>query len=175
MTGRPAETEYAPSYAGYVSLVPEEDPLAALSAQPEELRRLAAAVPPERESDRYAEGKWSVREVFGHLTDAERVFGYRALCISRGDRTPLPGFDENSYVARSGFDRVRLTDLVEDFATLRSANLAFLRRLDVEAWRQAGTANDSPVSVRALAFIMAGHVRHHVGVLRSRYGVAAAP
>ena len=168
---RPTKAEYAPFFAGYVSLVTEGDVLAVLEAQPGELHQLAAAVHGGRETYRYQPGKWSLREVFGHLTDAERVFGYRAFCISRGEQVPLPGFDENDYVARSSFDQQPLAHLVSEFAALRDANLHFLRRLDDAGWGRLGVANENPVSVRALAFIMAGHVRHHIGVVRSRYGV----
>jgi hypothetical protein len=119
----------------------------------------------------YAPGKWTVREIFGHLTDAERVFGYRAFRISRGDGTPLASFDENTYVARSGYASVPVAQLAGEFALLRESNLAVLRRLDEAQWRQVGTASGHPVSVRALAYMMAGHVRHHVQVLRERYGV----
>jgi DinB family protein len=168
---RPELDEYAPFYAGYVSLVPESDALAVLAAQPAELRTLAAAIPEERETHRYAPGKWSVREVFGHLTDGERVFGYRAFCISRGDKASLPGFDEKEYIAGSDYDERPLAELAFDFTALRGSNLAVLRRLDAEVWGRSGIANGTPVTVRALAFIMAGHVRHHLGVLRTRYGV----
>jgi hypothetical protein len=168
---RPTKAEYAPFFAGYVSLVTEGDVLSVLEAQAGELRQLAAAVPEERETYRYAPGKWSLREVVGHVTDAERVFGYRAFCISRGEQASLPGFDENDYVARSSYDRQRLADLVSEFAAVRDANLRFLRGLDAQGWGRLGVANRNPVSVRALAFIMAGHVRHHVGVVRSRYGI----
>jgi hypothetical protein len=110
-----------------------------------------------------------VREVLGHVTDAERVFGFRAFCFSRGDENPLPGFDENEYVSRSGFDRFSLADLVQEFGQVREANLAVLGRLDGDAWRRMGTASGNPVSVRALAYIMAGHVRHHLHILSTRY------
>jgi hypothetical protein len=168
---RPQPEEYAPFYAGYVALVPESDALAVLAAQPAELLALAAKVPAEREGHRYAPGKWSVRELFGHLTDGERVFGYRAFCISRGDKASLPGFDENEYIAGATYDRVPLAELAADFAALRQSNVTVLRRLAPSGWARVGTANGTPVSVRALAFVMAGHVRHHIGVLRSRYGV----
>jgi hypothetical protein len=168
---RPKPDEYAPFYAGYVSLVPESDALAVLAAQPAELQALAGKVPADRESHRYAAGKWSVREVFGHLTDGERVFGYRAFCISRGDKASLPGFDENSYIAGADYDNRPLQELAADFAALRKSNLKVLRRLPAGDWAKSGTANGTPVTVRALAFVMAGHVRHHLGVLRARYGV----
>jgi hypothetical protein len=170
---RPREDEYAPFYRGYVASVTESDLLGLLAAQSEVLARLAARLPEERENHRYAEGKWSVRELLGHLNDAERIFGYRAFRISRGDRTPLPGFEENDYVARADHGRRGAADLAAEFGQLRSGNLAFLRRLDDDQWRQLGEVNGGPASVRAIGFCMAGHVRHHLAVLAERYGVAA--
>jgi hypothetical protein len=168
---RPAETEYAPFYARYVALVPEADVLAVLERQAEEIGVLAASVPRERESWRYAEGKWSVREVLGHLVDGERVFGYRAFCFSRGETAPLPSFDENRYVAAARSDAIPLRELVEELALVRQSNLVVLRRLEPPEWTRAGTASGHPVSVRALAWVMAGHPRHHVAILRERYGI----
>ena len=170
---RPVAGEYAPFFAGYVSLVPETDVLPALAAQASEMRRLAASVPPDRETFRYAPGKWSVREILGHIGDAERVFGYRAFCISRGEQKRLPGFDENDYIAESAYDERTVAELAEDFAGLRASNLAVLGRLDPSRWSRVGNANGNPISVRALAYIMAGHARHHFGVLKARYGVTA--
>ena len=171
---RPGETEFAPFYAGYVSLVPEGEVLGVLESQPGEVARLAASVPLVRETHRYAPGKWSLREVFGHITDGERVFGYRSFCISRGETASLPGFDENEYIKTSGFDQRPLADLARDFAAIREANLTVLRRLPEKDWDRTGTAFAKLVSVRALAYIMAGHVRHHLGILRDRYGVGTA-
>ena len=168
---RPSETEYAPFYAGYVALVTETDVLAALEGQVAEIRRRLGSVTGERERFRYAEGKWSVRQVLGHLVDGERVFGYRAFCFSRGEAAALPSFDENQYVAAASTDGVRLPELVEELDLVRRSNLAFLRRLGDGEWRRVGTASGKPVTVRALAFVMAGHVRHHLNVLRDRYGV----
>ena len=173
MPQRPAAGEYAPFFAGYVKLVPEADVLPVLAAQASEIRRLAGTIPADRETFRYAPGKWSIREIFGHIGDAERVFGYRAFCISRGDQAPLPGFDENDYIAESAYDEQTVAELAGDFAGLRAANLAVLGRLDPARWARSGNANGNPVSVRALAFIMAGHARHHLGVLKTRYGVTA--
>lgn len=169
---RPAEGEYAPFYAGYVSLVPEADVLGALDEQAQAIRRLAAAVPHERETFRYAEGKWSIREVLGHLIDGERVFGYRAFCISRGETAGLPSFDENLYVAADRADARGLSELAAEFALVRRSNLVVLRRLEADEWARVGTASGKPVSVRALAWIMAGHPRHHLRILSERYGVA---
>lgn len=171
-SGRPADTEYAPFYAGYVSLVEGDDVLAVLERQVGELRALSAAVPKDRETYRYAPDKWSVRQVVSHITDGERVFGYRAFCISRGEQAPLPSFDENEYAAHSVSDSVPLGELVDELVTVRRGNLAALRRLAAGDWARLGTASGKPVSVRALAYVMAGHPRHHLGVLRERYGIA---
>jgi hypothetical protein len=172
---RPTEAEYAPFYARYLSLVPEEDLLEALEVQPAWLRGRLAGVPTERETRRYEPGKWSVRQVVGHMSDVERVLGYRAFCISRGETAALPGFDEKAYVAGSRYEDRPLADLTTDFTRAREANLVVLRQLDPEAWMRQGVANGSPVSVRALGFILAGHARHHVRVLESRYGIPPSP
>lgn len=173
MMARPDPTEYAPFYAGYVARVPEGSILEILERQPGELRRDLAAVPGEREGFRYAPDRWSIREVLGHIGDAERIFGYRALRIGRGDKTPPPGFDEKPFVAASGADARPLADLVDEFAAVRAANLIVLRHLPQAAWLNMGTASNNPVSVRAVAYTMAGHVLHHMAVLRERYDVAA--
>ena len=166
---RPNESEYAPYYRGYVAQVSEDDILPVLRSQIDALELLLDRVTAERETYRYADGKWSIREVAGHVIDAERVFGYRAFSIARGERQNLPGFDEKEYMLSAPYDRITLEDLLSEFRLVRLANIAMLRNLDEAAWARAGTANDNQVSVRALAFIMAGHVRHHMGVLRERY------
>ena len=168
---RPAESEYAPFYAGYVAHVPETDVLAVLEDQPDVIRRMAASVPAEREGFRYAPGKWSVREVFGHLADAERLFTYRALSIARGNAVELPGFDENDSMERAGFGDRPLASLTDELLAVRAATLPLVRHLNAEAWDRIGTANGKSVSVRALVFITAGHVRHHLEILRERYSV----
>ncbi|HVS01365.1 MAG TPA: DinB family protein [Thermoanaerobaculia bacterium] len=172
---RPTEAELAPFYAAYVARVPAGDVVALLDGQRGVLRDLAAAVPAELEGHRYAPGKWSVREVFGHLIDAERVFGYRAFRIGRGDETPLEGFDENRYVDAAGCDGRPLRELAAELVAVRQANLWLFRGLGAAAWSRRGLANDSPVSVRALAYILAGHVDHHLAVLESRYGISLPP
>lgn len=161
--------EYAPFYETYVSLVPEEDILPVLAEQPLQLRALANSLPAEREGFRYAEGKWSVREVVGHLVDAERVFGYRAFSIARGESQALPGFDQQAYIAAGVYGLWPLANILAEFEQLRGAHLAMFRRYDEAAWERAGTAAGHPVSARALAYIMAGHVRHHFAVLRQQY------
>lgn len=174
MTTPPAESEYAPFYAGYVAkMAAEGDVVATLERQRDELAALPAAAG-ERETHRYADGKWSVREVIGHLCDGERVFGYRIFCISRGEQQSLPGFDENVYAARSGAGERPLAELIDELLTLRAGNLALVRRLDEQAWAQHGVANNHPITTRGLIYVLAGHCRHHLDILRERYGVAAA-
>ena len=171
---RPEPTDYAEFYANYVSLVPEDDVLSAIETQSSEAQKLMASVDEARGAYRYAEGKWSVKEVFGHITDAERVFGYRALCIARGDRSSLPGFDEQEYMRHANFDDWKIGDLGELYALTRRSNIVFFRNLPEEAWTRRGIANNSPVTVLALAYIIAGHERHHLKVLRDRYGLEAS-
>jgi hypothetical protein len=168
---RPEPSEYHEFYAGYVERVPETDVVPVLEAQVDEIRRLAAAVPAEKERHRYAPGKWSVREVFGHLSDAERLFGYRAACIARGDQTPLPGFDQDEYMKAARFDEIPLADLADELIHLRLGNLPTFRRLAPEEWSRQGNASGFPVTIRALAYIMAGHIRHHVALFDERYGI----
>ena len=168
----PADTEYAPHFATYVSLVPEADPLAVLEKQPTELRAMASVVAAGRETFRYAPGKWSIREVLGHIIDTERVFGYRAFCISRGEQKPLPRFDQDGYLAASDANARALADLVDEFSVVREANLLALRRRKDSDWDRTGTVGDHPMSSRALLFIMAGHVRHHLRILQEQYGVS---
>ncbi len=171
-TGRPAEAEYAPYFGRYISLVTEDDALSALEGQLDEVRRLAASVKADRESFRYEPDKWSVRQVIGHLVDGERVFGYRAFCISRGELAALPAFDENAYVAASRYDEIPVLELARELLAVRNANLVALRRLDAAAWTRKGIASGKPISVRALAYVMVGHVRHHEAILLERYGIA---
>lgn len=166
---RPEKNEYAEFYAAYVALVVENDIIAALENQPKDLRNLLAGVSVEKENYAYAEDKWSIRELLGHIVDGERVFSYRALRFSRGDETPLAGFEENSYVANSNFSNLQLADSLEEFSMLRQSNIFLFKNLTEEMWQRTGTASDAKISVRALAFIMVGHVRHHTNILRDRY------
>jgi DinB family protein len=169
---RPLESEYAPFYRGYVAQIGEQEILPVLRSQLDHLDVLLGQVTPERETYAYAEAKWSIRELAGHLIDAERVFGYRSFCIARGETRNLPGFDEKEYMLSAPYNQIDLEDLLSELRLVRLANIAMLRNLDDQAWMRVGTANDAQVSVRALAFIMAGHVRHHMGVLRERYGLS---
>ena len=174
-TSRPADAEYTAYYARYVALVPELDILTVLRRQSSEVATSLGAVSPDREKFRYAPEKWSIREVCGHLIDGERVFGHQAFRFSRWESAPLPSFEENAYVLHSRYLERPLADLLAEFLAVRTANLHFLGWLSEDDWARKGTVGDELVSVRALAFIMAGHVRHHMTVLRDQCGVAPGP
>jgi hypothetical protein len=166
---RPASEEHAPYYLTYVRLVPGEDAWPALSTQQADTLVLLGRLDERQALHRYAPGKWSVKEVVGHLADAERVFAYRALRFARADETPLPGFDENRYVPAGRFDARPLDDVLGEFRAVRAATLALFASFDQAALLRRGVANQNPMSVRALAWVIAGHERHHAGLLRERY------
>ncbi len=166
---RPAADEYAPHYDTYVSKVTGPDVMAALTAQQRDTARFLAGLTEAQAAHRYAPGKWSIREVIGHLADSERIFSYRLLRIARADTTPLPGFDENTYVPAGEFERRPLASVAAEFASIRGATLTLLEGLTSEALARMGTASGKPVSARALAFIICGHETHHLGVIRDRY------
>jgi hypothetical protein len=171
---RPGPSEYSEALAGYVGQIGDsEDVLEVLNRQLEELRARLAGLPESRGDYRYAPEKWSIKEIVGHLSDVERIFCYRALRIAREDATPLPGFDENAYVPPSGFAERTLADLLAEWADVRRATLSLFRHLPGEAWERRGTASNKTVSVRALAYAIAGHVRHHLRVLGERYALPA--
>lgn len=169
--GRPEADEIPSPYVGYIKRVPEPDPVIVCASQIEETAALLRGLSDTDAMYRYGRGKWSIKEIVGHLADTERIMAYRALRIARGDATPLPSFDENAYVPAAKFDNRSLVDLVGELRTVRAATLALLRTFDAEAWRRRGTASGKPVSVRALGFMIPGHERHHVEILRTRYGV----
>ena len=169
MMNRPLESEYAPSYQGYVNQVSENEILPVLRAQMDDLDVLLDRVTPDRETYAYAEGKWSIREIVGHLIDGERVFGYRAFCIARGEQQNLPGFDQDDYMVTAPYKQIELENLLSELRLIRLGNIAMFRTFDEDSWSRVGTANGNQITVRALAFIMAGHLRHHMNVLRERY------
>jgi hypothetical protein len=175
LISKPDETEHAPYYGRYIALVPDGDILGTLAGQIgvtlTELRQISDA----NSLLRYAPGKWSVREVVGHLIDAERIFAYRALRFARNDRTKLPGFEENDYVPAANFDQRPWEDLIDEFYAVRRSNLAMFRGLAEEAWFRKGIASDNEMSVRAVAYVIAGHERHHLGIIRDRYSVQGNP
>jgi hypothetical protein len=174
--GRPQAGEYNSYYQRYIDLATEDDIVAALDAQSHETATLLGGISEEQAAHRYEPGKWSVKQLVGHVTDGERIFAYRALRIGRGDTTPLPGFEQEPYVVNAGSDDRTMSDLGEELAAVRRSNVMMLRALPAEAWGRTGTASDSPISVRALAFIMLGHERHHLRIVRERYlGTPTSP
>ena len=168
---RPTPDEVPPHFVGYIERVPETDPLAALAAQIDVTGALLRGISDADALKRYAPGKWSVKEVVGHLADTERIMSYRALRIARADATPLPGFDEKTYVPPAKFDARPLADIVAELRGVRAATLTLFRSFDADAWTRRGTASGKPVSVRALGYMIPGHERHHVEVLKTRYGL----
>ncbi len=166
---RPQPTEYDPDYEHYVSLVPEDRIVPVLEAQPAELDAMFANVPEERGIYAYAEGKWTVKELLGHLIDGERIFAYRVLRISRGDKTPIEGFEQDGYIEYGFANERSFAHLLREFALVREANVMLFDHLKPDMWKWTGTANEREVSVRALAWTMAGHTRHHMAILNERY------
>jgi len=158
-----------PHFGKYIALVEGDDIIAALSNQLDNTLALLRALSESQGELRYAPGKWSIKEVIGHLIDAERIFAYRALRFARNDQSALPGFDENNYVANSNFGERRVADLAEEFEFVRKSNIYLFRHLGEEVWLRRGKANDNEISVRALAYSIAGHERHHLGIIRERY------
>jgi hypothetical protein len=171
----PAESEYAAPYAGYIAKVAEHDDLAAfMERQRRQLAELPSTVGAAREMHSYGDGKWTVRQLVGHLADAERIFGYRLLCVSRGETQSLPGFDETRYAEHSRANGRTLADLVAELVALRDANVALVKNLDEEALVRQGVANGMPITARALAYVIPGHCQHHLDILAERYGIAVA-
>ena len=170
---RPQPGEYAPYYGRYISLVPGEDILSTLDQQRRETMMLLCGGDDEDGDFRYAPDKWSAKEVLGHLCDTERIFAYRALRIARADATPIEGFEQDDYVRNGGFALRSLADLIEDFIAVRRATLSLLRNLDEAAWMRRGIANKNEVTVRALAYIIAGHELHHRRILEEKYFAAS--
>ena len=167
---RPGPDEYAPAFAGYVSRIGrDEDIVAVLASQLDEVLAVLGRVPASRGDYRYASGKWSVKDIVGHLSDTERVLACRALRLARGDATPLPAFDDQAYVAEVGAGDRTLADMAAEWGAVRHATLALFRHLPAAAWARRGIAGGEPVSVRALAWVMAGHARHHLETLGTRY------
>ena len=171
---RPQASEYAPYFEKYVALVPDGEIVETLEAQLKETKLLLRTLREEGAAFRYAAGKWSVKEVLGHISDQERVFAYRLLRIARGDQTPLAGFDQDEYVKMGNFSTRPLAELLEEFTAVRRATITLVQSLDEAAWPRRGVANQKEISARALAFLIAGHELHHRAVLQERY-IAAMP
>jgi DinB family protein len=168
---RPQSDEHAPHHQRYIDLA-AAPVLETLREQCGGVERMLLAIPEDRAGFRYQPDKWTVREVVGHLSDAERVYAYRALAIARADPNPLPKYDPDGYVEEASFDVRTVKDLVAEFLALRESTIQFFGNLPPGAWSRRGTMGGQPLSVRALAFIAAGHVEQHLAVLHERYGIA---
>lgn len=166
---RPQANEYASFYNTYISLTGEAPILQTLQELKDSTLQYFISLPEDKGDYTYAEGKWTIKEVTGHLIDCERIFAYRALCISRGEKQLLPGFDQDTYVANANFNQCKLADLAREFETVRQSTLYLLKALTPEQWLLVGNANNHPISVRALAHIIAGHELHHLQILKQRY------
>lgn len=166
---RPQPNEYAPYFSRYIDLVPEEDIVGIIDKQGRETTELLSKIGEEKSAFRYAPEKWSIKQVVGHVTDTERIFDYRLLAIARGESQSLPGFDENDYMRNSNFDDLSFADIIDGLAVTRRSTLSLLRGLSDQAWTRMGVANENKTSARAIAYMIAGHERHHLRVLRERY------
>jgi hypothetical protein len=156
-------------YRYYISLVEEDNGLVAMDGQIIKMQQLIGEIPVEKENYSYAPGKWTIKEVIGHITDTERIFGYRALCIARGETNPLPGYDDQVYVSNGSFNTRSLYDLVHEFSVVRESNLIMFKSFDADAKGRIGIANNNQVGVSALLFMILGHEIHHLRVIREKY------
>jgi DinB family protein len=168
---RPAPTDHSPYYSRYTDLVPEEDILGAMEKTAAETQKFLSRIDESKGDYRYAPDKWSIKEVLGHVEDAERVFAYRALTFGRAGKTALPGFEQDEWMADAPFRSSTLKQRIEGLAAVRKTTLSLFRELSDEAWDRAGIASENHVTVRALAYIILGHERHHMKILRERYAI----
>jgi hypothetical protein len=169
MTGRPEAQEAAPYYSVYIDQAPGDDPQALIESQLDECLSIFAGISEERSTYRYAPGKWSIRQLLNHITDTERAFAFRALWFARGFDAPLPGYDQDIAAAGATADRVSWAEHVDEFRAVRLSTISLFRNLPPEAWMRSGIASEKLFTVRALAFIIAGHVAHHLRILSERY------
>jgi uncharacterized damage-inducible protein DinB len=169
MNGRPQADEAAPYYFTYIDQVPGDDPLAVIQAQIEECNQLFSTISDEKSRYRYAPDKWSIRQVLNHINDTERAFAFRALWFARGFDTPLPSYDQDIAAGAAQADAVEWSAHVEEFKRVRLASISLFQNLPSESWLRTGVASGNPFTVRALAFIIPGHVTHHLRILRGRY------
>ena len=166
---RPTAEEYNPYFANYINLVSEEDIISLMETQLEDTIIFLKNIPEEKYNFSYAEGKWTIKEVLGHIIDNEIIFSYRALRIARNDKTPLPGYEQDDYVKFSEFKNLKFGDLINQFYHLREATIFMFKSFNNEILLRMGTANNSKISVRAIAYIIVGHVIHHVKIIKERY------
>jgi hypothetical protein len=166
---RPEPAEYDPYYERYISLVKTDDMVATLQKQAQQTRDLLGKLTADQSEFRYAPGKWSVKEVQGHVNDTERIMSYRVLRIARGDQTPIEGFEQEDYVTAGKFGRRTMDDLLQEFITIRNATIQLIRHLDEETAERRGTANNKQISARAIVYVIAGHELHHRRILEEKY------
>jgi hypothetical protein len=169
MLQRPSTEEYMAYYEQYVSLVGESPLIESLAKQLTSTTELLSDIPEQQSNYLYAEGKWTLKEVIGHISDTERVMSYRLLRIARGDKTPLPGYDQDEFMNGSSFQDWTLSQIIEDYISVRKSTITLLRGISDEAWQRMGTANGADISARALAYIIAGHELHHWNVIHNKY------
>ena len=169
MIGRPQETEAAPYYFTYINQVEGDDPVAAMESQLDESLEFFSGISEQKSLHRYAPEKWSIRQTLSHVSDAERVFAYRAMWFARGFDSPLPSFDQNVAVATADADSIPWAKHVEEFRSVRLASISLFRNMPADAWMRKGVASGNSFTVRALAFMVAGHLAHHVTIIRERY------
>ncbi|UYX55239.1 DinB family protein [Bacillus thuringiensis] len=169
MQKRPEANEYNPYYSTYISLIPDGDIIHILEKQMKETNLLLKDISDSEGHFRYAPNKWSIKEVIGHIADTERIMAYRLLSIARGETAELPGYNDDMYVLRAAFDKQSMQDLLENLTVVRQSTMHLLKSLDKEAWLQWGIANNSEVTVLALANIIAGHELHHCQLIKERY------
>ncbi len=169
MKKRPESSEHPPYYDHYIGLVKGDDIIKALKSQVIDAQSVISGIPEDKENYAYSEGKLTTKEVLGHIIDTERILGYRAIRFARKDKTVLPGFDENSFVANANFNKRTLYDLAHEFALVRESNITSFKHFDEEALNQMGNANGKEVSVRAILYMIAGHATHHINVIQTRY------
>jgi hypothetical protein len=166
---RPGPEDYAQYYEKYINIIQGDDILKILNEQSKKTQDVLNSFSEHKGNYRYADGKWTVKEVVGHLLDTERVFAYRALCIARGEKKSLPGFDQDDYVKDGNFNRRELFELNYEFRLLRESNLLLFRSFTHEMLKKRGFASETSVTVLAILFMIAGHEKHHMNVLREKY------
>jgi hypothetical protein len=166
---KPNADEYAPYYKLYIDTVPDINIIDALGMQTDSATKLLMGITEEKSQYRYAPEKWNIIELTGHILETERMLAYRALCISRNEQTSLPGFDQDEYVRQTDYSKITMKAMVEEFAALRKANILMLKNFTDDMCLRKGTANKNPLSVRALAYVIYGHVQHHLNILKEKY------
>jgi len=166
---KPNHGDYAPYYERYISLLPDDDILSILEVQKKTSEEFLKTLSEEQGNISYTEGKWTIKEVVGHIIDTERVMAYRALCFSRGEKQSQPGFEQEDYIANGNYNNRTMDDLINEFIAVRNANLIMFKSFSEEMLKQSGIASDNKVTVLALIYIIAGHEKHHIKIIKEKY------